>query len=91
MIASVEVLGHGRGDGRHEGVLDDRYLLPTGGAEAEAPPSFDLGACREWFAARGIARFKTPEHVVAVDALPLLASGKPDRTALKARAAAITD
>ena len=36
---------------------------------------------------RGVARFKTPERVVALDALPLLAAGKPDRAALRERAA----
>jgi cyclohexanecarboxylate-CoA ligase len=49
--------------------------------------SFGLDACRAWFEARGIARFKTPERVVPVDELPLLAAGKPDRGALRARAA----
>jgi cyclohexanecarboxylate-CoA ligase len=52
-----------------------------------APPSFDLEACRAWFEARGVARFKTPERVVVLDELPLLATGKPDRAALRARAA----
>jgi cyclohexanecarboxylate-CoA ligase len=49
---------------------------------------FDLDACRTWFAAQGVARFKTPERVVVVDALPLLATGKPDRAALRADATA---
>jgi cyclohexanecarboxylate-CoA ligase len=49
---------------------------------------FDLDACRAWFENQGVARFKTPERVVEVDALPLLAAGKPDRAALKDRAAA---
>jgi cyclohexanecarboxylate-CoA ligase len=44
---------------------------------------FDLEACRAWFEARGVARFKTPERVVVVDELPLLASGKPDRQAAR--------
>jgi cyclohexanecarboxylate-CoA ligase len=48
---------------------------------------FDLDACREWFAQRGVARFKTPERLEIVDELPLLAAGKPDRAALRARAA----
>ena len=34
---------------------------------------------------QGVARFKTPERVVVVDALPLLPTGKPDRAALRAR------
>ena len=37
-----------------------------------------------------MARFKTPEVVVHIDEIPLLAAGKPDRTALKARAAAMS-
>jgi cyclohexanecarboxylate-CoA ligase len=49
----------------------------------------DVAECRRWFAEQGVARFKTPEVVVAVDEIPLLAAGKPDRTALKARAAAL--
>ena len=53
-----------------------------------APPSFDLEECRRWFAQAGVARFKTPERVVHVDELPVLGPGKPDRGALRARAAA---
>jgi acyl-CoA synthetase (AMP-forming)/AMP-acid ligase II len=44
---------------------------------------FDLAQCRDWFAERGIARFKTPERVVRVDAFPVLAAGKIDRAALR--------
>ncbi|MFN8037365.1 MAG: AMP-binding protein [Acidimicrobiia bacterium] len=47
---------------------------------------FDLERCREWFTTRGVTRFKTPERVVVLEALPLLASGKPDRAALRIRA-----
>jgi acyl-CoA synthetase (AMP-forming)/AMP-acid ligase II len=56
--------------------------------ETNAP--FDLDACRAWFAERHVTRFKTPEFVFAVDALPVLAAGKPDRAALKQMAAART-
>jgi cyclohexanecarboxylate-CoA ligase len=49
---------------------------------------FDLEACRAWFEHRGVARYKTPERVVRVDELPLLSAGKPDRAALRRRAAA---
>ncbi len=48
---------------------------------------FDLDQCRTWFAARGVARFKTPEQVRRVDALPVLAAGKVDRETLRRRAA----
>ena len=50
--------------------------------------ALDLDAIREWFAAEGVTRFKTPEQVVVVDAFPLLATGKPDRGALRAEATA---
>jgi acyl-CoA synthetase (AMP-forming)/AMP-acid ligase II len=49
--------------------------------------TLDVDGCRQWFSAQGVARFKTPELVVHVDEFPLLAMGKPDRTALQARAA----
>ncbi len=54
-------------------------------AFVEGRADFDLDACRAWFVERGVARFKTPERVVVVDALPLLPTGKPDRAALRAR------
>jgi len=53
--------------------------------EATAP--FDLETCRGWFASQGVTRFKTPEMVVHLDALPVLAAGKPDRAALRTMAA----
>ncbi len=56
-------------------------------AFVEATASFDLAACREWFVARGVTRFKTPEMVVQLDALPVLAAGKPDRRTLRTMAA----
>ncbi|MBV8560894.1 MAG: AMP-binding protein, partial [Acidimicrobiia bacterium] len=48
-----------------------------------ADGAFDLDATRSWFAARGVTRFKTPERVLQLDALPTLAAGKPDRVALR--------
>jgi 2,3-dihydroxybenzoate-AMP ligase len=48
---------------------------------------FGLAECRRWFEARGVARYKTPERVVQIDELPVLAAGKPDRARLQARAA----
>ena len=51
---------------------------------ASAP--FDLTACRAWFETRGVAVYKTPERVVQLDELPLLAAGKPDRAELTRRA-----
>jgi cyclohexanecarboxylate-CoA ligase len=52
-------------------------------------PSFDLDECRRWFEQRGVTRFKWPERVELLDALPLLPAGKPDRAELKERAAAV--
>jgi cyclohexanecarboxylate-CoA ligase len=47
--------------------------------------TFDVPEAQRWFEAQGIARFKTPEHVEVVDAIPLLAAGKPDRKTLATR------
>ena len=47
----------------------------------------DVDECRRWFAAQGVARFKTPELVVHVDEIPLLGMGKPDRPTLRDRVA----
>ena len=52
-----------------------------------AEPSFDLEECTRWFAAQGVARFKTPARIECLDHLPTLAAGKVDRAALRARAA----
>jgi cyclohexanecarboxylate-CoA ligase len=48
---------------------------------------FGVTECRDWFAARGVARFKTPERVERIDALPVLAAGKVDRETLRRRIA----
>ena len=52
-------------------------------AFVESTEPFDLTACRGWFEARGVTRFKTPELVVRLDHLPVLATGKADRAALR--------
>ena len=49
----------------------------------------DVEECQRWFAAQGVARFKTPELVVHLEEIPLLGIGKPDRPALRARVAAL--
>ncbi len=51
----------------------------------------DLETCRGWFAAQGVARFKTPEYLVHVDEVPVLGVGKPDRPTLRLRAEALAD
>jgi cyclohexanecarboxylate-CoA ligase len=48
-----------------------------------ASAAFDLDACRAWFEDQGVAKFKTPERVIVVGEIPLLATGKADREALK--------
>ena len=55
----------------------------------ESDAAFTLDDCRRWFAERGVTKFKTPEYVVRLDAVPVLAAGKPDRAALRARAASL--
>ncbi|HTZ09524.1 MAG TPA: class I adenylate-forming enzyme family protein, partial [Acidimicrobiales bacterium] len=57
-------------------------------AFVEATEPFDLEAARGWFSRRGVTRYKTPEMVVQLEALPTLAAGKPDRAAMRAMAAA---
>lgn len=52
-------------------------------AFVEATEPFDLAACRAWFQSRGVTRFKTPELVVQLEQLPMLAAGKPDRAAIR--------
>ena len=43
---------------------------------------FGLVECQAWMQSQGVTRFKWPERVVQLDALPLLAAGKIDRAAL---------
>ncbi|WP_432074101.1 class I adenylate-forming enzyme family protein [Streptomyces wuyuanensis] len=47
-----------------------------------APALEELGG---YLAARGVDRYKHPERVLLLDALPLTAAGKPDRAALRRR------
>jgi cyclohexanecarboxylate-CoA ligase len=60
----------------------DARLGERVGAVVVADGAFDLATCTAWFAELGVARFKTPERVVRVPAMPTLAAGKPDREAL---------
>ncbi|MCH7789354.1 MAG: AMP-binding protein [Acidobacteria bacterium] len=48
-----------------------------------APDGFTLVKCREWFQESGAAKYICPERIELIDAMPVLASGKPDRAALK--------
>jgi cyclohexanecarboxylate-CoA ligase len=65
----------------------DRLMGERVCAFVVATGAFDLDTCRAWFAQEGVTPFKTPERIERVDALPLLASGKPDRAALRTLAA----
>ncbi|MBA2283066.1 MAG: AMP-binding protein [Acidimicrobiia bacterium] len=56
------------------------FVVLRPGAE---PGSFDRDACRAWFEARGVARFKTPERVEVLENLPTLPAGKADREAVR--------
>ena len=67
--------------------VPDRDLGERVAAFIESSEPFDLDLCRQWFSERGITRFKTPEFVVRLDVVPSLATGKPDRAALRTMAA----
>ena len=75
--------------GRPDDRLGERVVAFVVGSGAGARV-IDVAECRRWFAEHGVARFKTPELVVQLDEVPLLAAGKPDRSALKARAATLS-
>ncbi len=64
----------------------DRRLGERVAAFVVGGSEVDVDECRRWFAAQGVARFKTPEVVVHLDEIPLLGVGKPNRPALKERA-----
>jgi acyl-CoA synthetase (AMP-forming)/AMP-acid ligase II len=64
------------------GYPDERMGERVAACVIAADP-FDLDTCREWFSQQGVARFKTPERVVQLQAFPLLSLGKPDRDALR--------
>jgi cyclohexanecarboxylate-CoA ligase len=68
----------------------DRRLGERVAAFVVGSPAVDVEECRRWFADRGMARFKTPEVVVHLEEIPLLGVGKPDRQALRSRAATLT-
>jgi cyclohexanecarboxylate-CoA ligase len=75
--------------GRPDDRLGERVVAFVVGA-GNGADVIDVAECRRWFAEHGVARFKTPELVVQLDEVPLLAAGKPDRSALKARAATLS-
>ena len=68
----------------------DRRLGERVAAFVVGDPQIDVDECRRWFAGLGVARFKTPEIVVHLEEIPLLGVGKPNRPALKERAASLS-
>ncbi|WP_424186650.1 (2,3-dihydroxybenzoyl)adenylate synthase [Actinokineospora sp. G85] len=54
---------------------------------AVAEDGFDLVEARRFLAAEGLARYKLPERLELVEALPMIGIGKIDRAALRAEAA----
>jgi cyclohexanecarboxylate-CoA ligase len=87
--SEVEAVLEAHPDVRHAVAVGypDSLMGERVAAFVEASPDFDLEECRRWFAARGVAIFKTPEQVERLERLPLLGSGKADREALRRRAA----
>jgi cyclohexanecarboxylate-CoA ligase len=86
-VAEIEHVLESHPEVRHAAVVaePDPRLGERVCAFVVGSPKFDLARCREWFEARGVAKFKTPERVVVVDAIPVLPTGKPDHAALRAR------
>ena len=86
-IAEVEAVCEAHPAVRHAvaaGYRSRRLGERVGVAVVLAPGKrFGLEECRAWFAERGITKFKVPERIVAVDAVPVLAAGKPDRDAVR--------
>ena len=70
------------------GEVGRAYVVLGGGRAPDDAPSAGvadpLGPVRDFAAAR-LARFKVPRSFVALDAIPRLGSGKPDRAALARR------
>lgn len=67
--------------------VPDALLGERLAAFVESSEDFALSDCREWFERRGVTKFKTPELVVRLAALPHLATGKADRATLRKMAA----
>lgn len=77
VCASLPGVGQAVVVGYPDETMGERIGLVVVGAE----PSLD--DVRAHCAAAGLARFKTPERVIAIDVLPVLTVGKPDRAALR--------
>jgi acyl-CoA synthetase (AMP-forming)/AMP-acid ligase II len=67
------------------GYPDDVYGERIG-AFVVADEAIDRERCVEWFAEYGLAKYKVPDRVVVVDAIPVLPTfQKPDRNVLRER------
>lgn len=67
------------------GYPDDVYGERIGAFVVSDEP-IDRDTCRQWFSEYGLAKYKVPDTVVVVDAIPVLATfQKPDRAALRDR------
>lgn len=61
------------------------------GAFVATDEAIDRDWCVAWFAEAGLAKYKVPDRVEVVDAIPVLATfQKPDRAGLRARMAELT-
>jgi non-ribosomal peptide synthetase component E (peptide arylation enzyme) len=80
-IAAVSIIGFP--DDR----LGQRACAVVAPRPGEAPTLADLTA---WLADRGVAKFKYPERIVLADSLPMTASGKVRKEALRALVASET-
>ncbi|MFF8835712.1 class I adenylate-forming enzyme family protein [Streptomyces sp. NPDC015130] len=65
-------------------LMGERLVACVVARGGERPTPDDLGA---YLTAQGVDRYKHPERVLVLDALPLTAAGKPDRATLRRRAA----
>ena len=63
--------------------VPDRRLGERVAAALEVDGRFEEAECARWFSARGVGRLLAPEHLAVFDRLPRLASGKPDRAAVR--------
>ncbi|MFB6838713.1 class I adenylate-forming enzyme family protein [Streptomyces sp. NPDC056361] len=67
-----------------DALMGERLAACLVARDGARPTPYELGT---YLTARGVDPYKHPEHVVVLDALPLTAAGKPDRAALRHRAA----
>ena len=64
----------------------DDYMGERVCACVVATAEVSLATIQDLFASLGVARYKTPERILMVPSIPLLPSGKPDRTPLRVQA-----